>query len=113
MIYSPSWEEHLSSLEQVFNCVCAFNAAKDLSCNAPVLSVPNFTLPFKLHVDTGSTGAGAVLIWEDAYSGEYLMCYFSKKFSKYQQRYSTIKKEASISSKRASYQLAFLRSFFP
>ncbi len=32
-------------------CDNAFKAAKDLLCHAPVLSAPNFDLPFKLQVD--------------------------------------------------------------
>ncbi len=71
-----------------------FNAAKDILCNAPVLSAPNFALPFKLQVDASSVGAGAVLLQEDRDGIDHPVCYYSKKFSKCQQRYSTIEKEA-------------------
>lgn len=66
-------------------CVCAFNAAKDLLCNAPVLLAPNFDLPFRLQVDASATDAGAVLLQEDDSSVEHPVCYFSKC------HYSTIK----------------------
>lgn len=75
-------------------CDKAFKAAKDLLCHAPVLSAPNFDLPFKLQIDASATGAGAVLLQEDSCGIDHPICYFSKKFSKCQQRYSTIEKEA-------------------
>lgn len=46
-------------------CDRAFVAAKDLLCYSPVLSAPNFSLTFKLQVDTSAVGAGAVLLQED------------------------------------------------
>ncbi len=74
--------------------IMLFKAAKDLLCHAPVLSAPNFDLPFKLQVDASATGAGAVLLQEDSRGIDHPVCYFSKKFSKCQQHYSTIEKEA-------------------
>lgn len=75
-------------------CNCAFSATKDLLCHAPVLSAPNFGLPFKLQVDASSSGAGAVQLQEDVAGVEHPVSYFSKKFTKCQQQYSTIEKEA-------------------
>lgn len=46
-------------------CERAFNSAKILLCNAPVLSAPTFSLPFKLQVDASACGAGAVLLQDD------------------------------------------------
>lgn len=43
-------------------CESALCSAKDLLCNGPVLSAPNFALPFSLQVDEISNGADAVLI---------------------------------------------------
>ncbi|KAI2644688.1 Retrovirus-related Pol polyprotein from transposon 17.6 [Labeo rohita] len=76
------------------DCELAFNAAKDLLCHAPVLSAPNFKTPFRLQVDASATGAGAVLLQEDESHVEHPVSYFSKKFSKTQQNYSVIEKEA-------------------
>ncbi len=73
-------------------CSCAFNATKDLLCHAPVLSAPNFELSFKLQVDASSSGAGAVLLQEDLAGVEHPVSYFSKKFARCQQQYSTIEK---------------------
>ncbi len=77
-----------------YDCNYAFNAAKDLLCHCPVLSDPNFALAFKLPVDASSAGAGAVQLQEDSAGIEHPVSYFSKKFTKCQQRYSTIEKEA-------------------
>ncbi len=74
--------------------VYAFNAAKDLLCHSPILSAPNFALSFKLQVDASLAGAGAVLLQEDSTGIEHPVSYFSKKFTKCQQRYSMIEKEA-------------------
>ncbi|KAL0153620.1 hypothetical protein M9458_051100, partial [Cirrhinus mrigala] len=76
------------------DCNYAFKAAKDLLCHAPVLSAPNFSLPFKLQVDASMSGAGAVLLQEDVTGVEHPVSYFSKKFTRCQMKYSTIEKEA-------------------
>ncbi|KAL0172150.1 hypothetical protein M9458_032461, partial [Cirrhinus mrigala] len=75
-------------------CESAFCSAKDLLCNAPILSAPNFDLPFTLQVDASARGAGAVLMQADDAGIEHPVSYFSKKFIKCQQNYSTIEKEA-------------------
>ncbi len=76
------------------DCDHAFQAAKDLLSNAPILAAPNFNLPFMLQVDASYSGAGAVLMQEDAQGIEHPVSYFSRKFSKCQLSYSTIEKEA-------------------
>lgn len=75
-------------------CQAAFESAKALLCNAPVLAAPCFTRPFKLEVDASACGAGAVLLQEDSQSIDHPVSYFSKKFNKHQLNYSTIEKEA-------------------
>lgn len=60
-------------------CVVAFEAVKDLLCHVPVLSPPNFSLPFKLEVDSYAMGAGAVLLQKDKMGIDHPFCYFSKK----------------------------------
>lgn len=49
-------------------------------------------MPLTLHVDASACGAGAVLMQAD----EHLVSYFSKKFTKCQQNYSVIGKEALV-----------------
>lgn len=73
-------------------CKEAFTTVTALLCSSPVLSAPDFTVPFKFEVD--SSGAGAVLLREDSASIDHPVCYFSKKFSAAQRKYSTIEKEA-------------------
>ncbi|KAI2644622.1 Retrovirus-related Pol polyprotein from transposon 17.6 [Labeo rohita] len=76
------------------SCSLAFDAVKDLLCNAPVLSAPNFEKSFKLQAEASATGAGAMLLQEDEHDVDHPISYFSKKFTSYQRRYSTIEKEA-------------------
>lgn len=80
--------------EWTSECQSAFDAVKTLMCSAPVLSAPDFSRPFKLEVDASEVGAGAVLIQEDDTGIDHPVSYFSRKFTKSQQRYSTIEKEA-------------------
>lgn len=75
-------------------CQESFEAAKALLCSAPVLAAPDFERPFKIEVDASAHGAGAVLLQEDEQGIDHPVCYFSKKFNKYQVNYSTIEKEA-------------------
>lgn len=75
-------------------CQHAFEAAKSLLCSAPVLAAPNFSQPFKLEVDASATGAGAVLLQDDAEGVCHPVCYYSVKFKRHQLNYSTIEKEA-------------------
>lgn len=74
-------------------CQNAFDSAKALLCNAPVLAAPVYEKAFKLEVDASSVGAGAVLIQEDTCGIDHPVCYFSRKFNKSQLNYSTIEKE--------------------
>ena len=75
-------------------CELAFQSVKALLSSSPVLLAPNFEVPFKLEVDASGTGAGAVLLQEDSSGIDHPVCYFSKKFSAAQGRYSTIENEA-------------------
>lgn len=72
----------------------AFDVITGLLCSSPVVSAPNFSLPFKLEVDVSTFGAGAVLLQEDSEGINHPVCYFSKKCNKHQYNYSTVEKEA-------------------
>lgn len=74
-------------------CEHSFNSAKLLLCTAPVLAAPDFSKPFKMEVDASAVGAGAVLLQEDGEGIDRPVCFFSKKFSDCQTRYSTIEQE--------------------
>lgn len=75
------------------SCQQAFESLKGLLCCTPVLSAPNFSLPFKLEIDASAVGAGAVLLQEDTQGIDHPVSYFSRKFDKHQLGYSTIEKE--------------------
>lgn len=74
-------------------CQYAFDCVKCLLSEAPVLSAPDFSTPFKMDVDASAVGVGAVLLQGDVTGIEHPVCYFSKKFNKHQLKYSTIEKE--------------------
>ena len=88
-LLSPS-KPFIWSLE----CQHAFETIKSLLCSAPVLSAPDFSRPFALEVDASGVGAGAVLLQEDVSGIVHPVCYFSRKFNKYQVKYATIEQEA-------------------
>jgi len=63
-----------------------------LSSN-PILRPPDFKLPFCIGVDASNVAIGAYLF--QVIDGiEHPVCYYSKRFSEAQSRYSTIEKEA-------------------
>ena len=93
-------------------CQAAFESAKALLCNAPVLAAPCFTRPFKLEVDASACGAGAVLLQEDDQAIDHSVCYFSRKFNKHQLNYSTIEKEALALLLALQYFEVYLGSSF-
>lgn len=74
-------------------CEHAFTGVKDLLCYAPVLSTPGYDRSFSLEVDASAVGAGAVLLQSSEVNIKKPVCYFSKKFSRAQYKYSTIEKE--------------------
>ena len=74
-------------------CQSAFEKLKAMLQNAPVLSAPDFSCPFKLAVDASDVAASAVLLQEGQGGVDHPICYFSQKFNKHQRNYSTIEKE--------------------
>ena len=75
-------------------CQNAFDSLKGILISSPVLMAPRLDHPFKLAVDASDIGAGSVLLQEDTKGFEHPVCYYSKKFSPCQAKYSTIEKEA-------------------
>lgn len=74
-------------------CQHAFDNIRSLLTQAPVLTAPNFSEPFKLEVDASDVGVGAVLLQTDKNGVDHPVSYFSKKFNIHQVKYSTIEKE--------------------
>lgn len=88
-LLSPKVRFHWSS-----DCEHAFDCVKALLTNASILDAPVFDRAFRLFVDASDAGAGAVLLQEGEDGVEHPVSYFSKKFNRHQQVYSTIEKEA-------------------
>jgi len=59
----------------------AFEKIKSLLLSAPVLKAPDFEKPFKLQVDAGDIGIGAVLLQEGHHGIDHSVYYFSSKFN--------------------------------
>ena len=76
-------------------CDKAFEELKAMLQSVPVrvLTAPDFKSPFKLAVDASDAADGTVLLQEDGEGVGHAMCYFSKKFNKSQNNYSTKEKE--------------------
>ncbi|CAB1116229.1 unnamed protein product [Ectocarpus sp. CCAP 1310/34] len=70
----------------------AFAEVKRLVTNAPVLHFPDFSKEFVIHVDAPEVGAGAFLAQQNG-DDVNIVAYFSQRFSKSQQHYSTAMKE--------------------
>ena len=79
------WSDH---------CQAALNHIKALLSSSPVLVAPDFDKGFSLFVDASDIGVGAVLMQIGVDGVYHPVGYFSKKLLKYQQKYSTIEKEA-------------------
>ena len=75
------------------SCQHAFDRAKAMLINAPVLMAPDFSKPFKLAIDASDVGTGAVLMQENEQGIDHPVSFFSKKLNKHQQKYSTVEKE--------------------
>lgn len=77
------------------DCQQAFDSVKSVLCSHPVLAAPCFDHPFQLQVDASQVGAGAVLLQGGEEDGVLRpVCFFSRKFNRYQSNYSVIEKEA-------------------
>ena len=75
-------------------CQTSFDKLKQMLCLFPVLCSPNFEKPWSIAVDASDNATGAVLLQKDEQCDvERPVAYFSKKFDKHQQNYSTIEKE--------------------
>ena len=69
-------------------CLAVFNQLKQMLAAAPVLSVPDFTKPFRLVTDASQVGMGGVLTQDGQ-----AVAYESKKFSSTEMNYSTSDRE--------------------
>lgn len=75
-------------------CQTAFEKAKRILMDSPVLKAPDFDKRFKMYCDASDSGVGSVLVQDDSQGIEHPVSFFSKKLDKAQRNYSTIEKEA-------------------
>ena len=74
-------------------CQEAFEQLKKLCTEAPVLAYPDFTKPFKLHIDACDRGLGAILYQEQADGKEKPISFASRSLNKAESNYPTHKLE--------------------
>ncbi|KAL1275959.1 hypothetical protein QQF64_035582 [Cirrhinus molitorella] len=99
VVYSMSWEDHLCTLNSVLKSLAEASLTLNLSkcefAKAVVTYLGKLVGQGQVKpVDASARGAGAVLMQADDAGIEHPVSYFSKKFTKCQQNYSTIEKEA-------------------
>lgn len=70
----------------------AFNQIKESLITAPILSNPNFDLPFCIQADASDQAIASILTQQFA-EGEKVIAYFSQKLNPAQQRYKIAEKE--------------------
>src|SRR3989338_736870 len=99
--FVPNYSSVAAPLERVRKCFSwssdqqhAWESFKLLLTHAPVLTLPNFTLPFEVHTDASDTGIGAVLLQRDAGSGSVAYIGFlGRALQPTEANYSATKKE--------------------
>ncbi|KRZ65623.1 Retrovirus-related Pol polyprotein from transposon 17.6, partial [Trichinella papuae] len=73
-------------------CQTAFDQLKHMLCTAPVLTFPDFNVPFIVDVDASAEGIGAVLS-QLSHGNERVVAYASRTLTKAERRYCVTRKE--------------------
>lgn len=78
--------------EWATECEEAWRKIKEHLISAPIMSCPNFELPFVIQTDASDYGLGAVLT-QTSDEGEKVISYISRSLSKAERKFSTTEKE--------------------
>lgn len=86
-------DQHKVKFQWDANCQGVFDQLKHKLTEAPILSYPDFTLPFILQTDASDNAIGGIL--SQSHDGcETVICYWSRQLSKAERNYSTVEREA-------------------
>ena len=77
-----------NTFELTEQAIKAFEVLKDALISAPVLTNPDFSLPFQIQCDASTTGIGGVLCQIDKNGDEKVIYYHSMKLNSAQRNYS-------------------------
>lgn len=74
-------------------CEAAFEDLKGALLTAPILIPPNWSKPFRCHVDASNKAIGGTLTQLDTEGGERVIAYYSRKLSHAEEKCTTNEKE--------------------
>lgn len=74
-------------------CQKSFDSLREKLVSAPIISCPDYNLPFQVQTDASGHGLGAVLSQPNPNGGENVICYLSRSLTKQEQNYSTTERE--------------------
>ncbi|KAI4887649.1 hypothetical protein NFI96_026195 [Prochilodus magdalenae] len=78
--------------EWTVSCEASFNYLKSVLSSAPVVALPDFSVPFKVFTDASKVAVGAVLAQERE-GREHVVAYASQSLNQTQRRWSTFDRE--------------------
>ena len=93
MISGENADKKKTLVEWTPKCQEAFEKLKELCTEAPVLAYPDFTKPFKLHIDACDRGLGAILYQDQSSGQEKPIGFASRSLSKAESNYPAHKLE--------------------
>lgn len=81
-----------SKFEWTEICEVAFSTIKDCLVSAPILSCPDFTVPFTIQTDASAFGISGVLT-QNIDNEERVICYISRSLTKSERNFSVTERE--------------------